>query len=354
MRKFIPISTIATAPPPLSPSTTLPSPLSDYNGIGMVLFPAIPIADSAFDIATLSLISCLTLLSVLSLCFIFHLRLKSRISHHLQNFISLWSVRLLLVSFAAAWALNEILRLPFFHRHYLYPFLPNFTLSQQSNLCKIHIVLSLGLFEPGFLITLLFLLNVSIKKRTPRDISAISLIFFSCTPVLVLQLFFLFFSPLQNQLPNILQTSSILLIDSFDNKILRCTYPIFSTIVFAAFVMAYTLGLLFSYWRVVSLVINKSTRVRIHALAFSVLICLPLQILFLASSSFWRPGTAAYGGVMFGMFISVAVCVAVGESVLVIRPIADALAAGGEYCRWKDKVCVRAEVGRREAVDRDL
>ncbi|GFZ06356.1 hypothetical protein Acr_18g0005260 [Actinidia rufa] len=52
---------------------------------------------------------------------------------------------------------------------------------------------------------------------------------------------------------------------------------------------------------------------------------------------------------MFGMFISVAVCVAVGESVLVIRPIADALAAGGEYCRWKDKVCVRAEVGRREA-----
>lgn len=109
---------------------------------------------------------------------------------------------------------------------------------------------------------------------------------------------------------------------------------------------------LFSYWRVVSLVINKATRMRIHALAFSVLICLSIQVFFLALSSFFSAESPVYGGVMLGMFLSVLCCAAVGEGILVIRPIADALAAGGDCCQWRPGVrrLQPVEEGRREVM----
>ncbi|KAL6969024.1 hypothetical protein U1Q18_004818 [Sarracenia purpurea var. burkii] len=346
MRILAPVDN-GTAPAPVfPPQLPSPSPFYNFHGSEILLFPAIPIVDSVFDIATLSLICCLVLLSILSVSFILQLRLKSRRSQHLHRFNCLWTVRVLLVSFIALWALNEILRLPSFHRHYLYPFLPYLTLSEQANLCKLHVVLSIGFFEPGFLITLLFLVNVSIKKRNPSDIWALGFIFLACLPVLVLQMFFVFFSPLQAHLPDVFQASSVLSIDPFDNETQMCTYPLFSILVFAAFGILYSLGFLFTYWRVVSLVINKGTRVRIHALALSVLVSLPTQVFFMALSSFWIPENAVHYGVMLGMFVTVALCAAVGEVILVIRPIADALSAGGDSCSWK----APAEVGWQEVV----
>ncbi|KAL7230087.1 hypothetical protein ACSBR2_008594 [Camellia fascicularis] len=358
MRKLTSVEANATAllqvlpPSPLIARVPSSSPTNNYYGHGMFLFSAISILDSAFDITTLSIIFCLILFSSLSLSFIFHLHLKSRRAYHLQNFNSLWSVRLLLVSFVAFWALNEILHLPFFYQRYLYPFFPSLTLSEQTNICKIHVVLSLGFFEPGFLISLLFLVDVSIKKRSPQDMWAMGSIILNCLPVFMLQVFFVFFSPLKAQLPDVFHVSYVLSIDPYNNKILMCTYPLFSIIVFAAFGIVYSLGFLFSYWKVVSLVINKGTRVRIHVLAFSVLVALPMQVLFLALSSFWRPDHHTYRGAMLGMFVSVSFCAVVGEGILVIKPIVDALATGGHCLQYNTSVELRlVQVRRREMVD---
>ncbi|CAL5405453.1 unnamed protein product [Camellia sinensis] len=358
MRKLTSVDTNGTArgpillPSPLSspmpsPSPS-PSPSNNFHERGMLFFEALSI-ESPYDLVTLSLVSCLILLSILSFSLIFHLRLKSRSAKHLQNFNTLWSIRLLLVWFMSFWSLNEILRLPFFQSQYLYPFMSSLTLSQEVNICKVHNVLSLGVFEPGFLITLLFLVNSSIKKRNPHDIGAIALIFLTCLPVFVLQLFVVFFSPIEAKIPHAFETSYAHSLNGFENMFM-CTYPLFSTLVFAAFGIAYSLGFLFSYWRVISLVINKGTRVRIHILSFSIFIALPMQILLLTLSSFWRPENPAYGGVMFGMFLNVSLIAVVGEGIMVIKPIADALAANRDCCRWNTSVRLQTMVVERPKV----
>ena len=112
-----------------------------------------PTISKAFEFATLSVIAMVLLLSLISLVFIFHLRLKSRSSLHLRKFNKQWTVRLLLVVFVSSWAVNELLlRVPFVQE--------TLTLSKEFQLCKLHLVLSLGFLEPGFLVTLLYCLCI--------------------------------------------------------------------------------------------------------------------------------------------------------------------------------------------------
>lgn len=307
----------------------------------MILFiPPLPFLESAYDFITLSFITALLLLSLLSLTFIFHLRIKSRTAPHLQNFNSLWTVRFLLVFFISLWALNELLRLPFFRTGYVYPFPPNLTLTQQANLCKIHVVLSLGFLEPGFLVTLLFLVNVSIKKKIPHahGLWAIAFVFATCLPIFLLQILFVFYTRLGLRLPLCFQRSSILHKNEFGEETVLCTYPLLSTIIFGAFGIVYSLSFLLSCWEVVSLVINKGLRTRIYGLALTVLLTLPLQILFLGLSVLWSAEKHAFGGVALLVFLSTLTCAAVGEGILVIKPIADSLAAGGDCCSWNHRV----------------
>ncbi|GLU12080.1 hypothetical protein SLE2022_287880 [Rubroshorea leprosula] len=298
-----------------------------------ILLPT-PLLDSAFDSVTISSIAILLLLSLLSLTFIFHLQIKSRRSHYLQRFNSLWTVRFLLVSFITFWVLNEHLRFPFFRRRFLYPFPSSLTLSQQANLCKIQLVLSLGFFEPGFLVTLLFLVDVSIKKKTPHGCYATAFVLTSCLPILLLQIFFVFFSQMEIHLPEIFLRNSSISKDSDGNEMVVCAYPLLSTIVFGAFSAVYLLFFLLSFWKVVSIVINKALRKRIRALAFTVMATVPLQVLFMGLSVLWRPEKTAFSGAALIVFLTTFVCAAVGEGILVIRPIADSLAAGGECCGW--------------------
>ncbi|KAM7504916.1 hypothetical protein LguiB_003820 [Lonicera macranthoides] len=333
------ISISISIPPSTSLSPTpSPSPLAsnydDFTEHPIFYFPTIPVVDSAFDLATLTLIAGLILLSLLSSSLIFHLRLKSRQSYHLQNFNSLWSVRLLLVSFVSLWAFNEILRLPFFRRRYLYPFIPSLTLNQQANLCKVHVVMSLGVWEPGLLVTLLFLVNISIKNGSKSHAWSIAFVFLMCLPVLLLQTFFVFLSPMEAQLPMIMHRSSIVTKDDYGNKSVMCTFPMFSCTVFAAFGIAYSLGFMLSCWKVMAFVINKGIRVRINVLAFTVMTALPLQILSLGMSTLFSPESSAYGFIMLVMFVCVGMCCTAGEFILVIKPTTEALAAGGECCRW--------------------
>ncbi|XP_052186829.1 uncharacterized protein LOC127797735 [Diospyros lotus] len=350
MRKLIP-----DAPPPLLPSPPQPPPeklsSSDPLKEESFLYPTVPIPDSPFDLATLSLVSLLLVLSLISLSFVFHLRLRSRRSRHLQNFNTLCSIRTLLVFFVSAWAINEVIRLPFFYRRYLGRLLPYLTVSHEDTLCKIQVVLSLGFFEPGFLITLFFLLNVSIKKRSLQDDWTVPYIIFSCFPVFLLQILFVLPSPLKSLLPNVFHTSSVLTVGASGQKELVCACPLSNTIVFAGFGVVYSQGFLFSYLRIVSLVINKSTRGRLHVLSFTVLVALPLQALLLACTSFWRPGTAAYDGIMLGTFICVLSCAAAGEGIMVIKPISDALSAGDE-CLGRNSPPTEKSERRPEEVNR--
>ncbi|KAK4366008.1 hypothetical protein RND71_013888 [Anisodus tanguticus] len=322
----------------ISSPSPLPSPfellLTDPTFKPTVLLPAVPIADGALDFATFSFVFGILLLSLFSFTFIFHLRIRSRQLPHLQNFNSLWAVRLLLVLFASLWAVNEVIRLPFIRRRYLYPFLPSLTLHQQADLCKVHVVLSLGFFEPGFLITLLFLVNESIKTQNPFRTWGVVLVCLACSPILLLQSFFVFFSPLEAQLPVYMHATSYLSTDHLGNKSVLCTYPLFSCIVFGVFSIAYSLAFLLSCWRVVAFVINKKIRVRLNMLATSFMILLPLQILCLGLSPLWPPAEPTHGYVVLAMDLAVAWCVVIGEVILVIRPIADALAAGGACCPW--------------------
>ncbi|KAJ4835905.1 hypothetical protein Tsubulata_006168 [Turnera subulata] len=286
-----------------------------------------PSISSVFDSASLCLITGTIVLSVLSLSFVVHLRFKSRHSRHLQSFNSLWTVRLLLVSFVILWAFNTLLRLPFFRQNYLQRFLPVMSIKQQSTFCKIHVVLSLGFLEPGFLVILLFLVNVSIKKRTPRWSWVLVFISATCIPILALQVLAVFFPRLQSHLPAVFRRDSVIFENGFEQTVL-CAYPLMSCIIFGAFGAWYTVVFSVSCFKVVTLAINKGLRVRIYRLAFAVIVMLPMEIVFLIISVWWRPEEKLDRALVFLSFLCTTVITAVGQGILVIKPINDSLAAG--------------------------
>lgn len=349
MRKilFDPIGT--TLPPSPSPSPS-PSESSYYHEsqpsynnyetlYSYFLPPGLPVAgDSASEMATISIIIVLLVLSLFSLLFIFHLRIRSQWSHHLQKFNSAWSIRILLVILVSFWAFNEVLRLPYFRKRLIYPHLRPLNLPQEANLCKIYVVLSLGLYEPAILATLLFLLRISVKKRCPSQLSAITKVGSMCLPVLLGQIFVVFFSPLQAQLPEIFYRSSVVSKDLHGHKNVYCTYPWSSTIVFACFGMSYTLGFSLSCWKVLSVAINKSITYRINYLAMTINATIPLQIVLLALSALSSPGKVAFEAIIIAMFLCAAICVIVGLGTLVVKPTAEALASVVDYHRSNAKV----------------
>lgn len=297
----------------------------------MIDLPTLPFIDFAVDLAPLLLIAALLLLSLLSFIFIFHLRFKTRKSNYLESFNSLWTVRLLLVSFIILWALNELLRLPFFRKRYYSPLLSTLTLAQHVNLCRVHVVLSLGFLEPGCLVILLFLLNVSIKKKTPRGSWALAFLLATCLPVFLLQFLFVFFQRYELHLPKfLLETSKI---SGGDGQTVLCSYPLLSTILFGAFVIIYCFYFLFSCWTVLSLVINKKLRSRIYCLAVTVLSMLALQVFFLGLSALWPPEKPAFGVLELMIFLTMFTCTAVGEGIFIIIPITDSLAISEDCCR---------------------
>ena len=228
------------------------------------------------------------------------------------------------------WSIIELLRLPFFRRKYLYPLLPSVDISQQANLCKINVVLSLGFFQPAFLVTLLCLLNASIRKKTPKNAWAITFVFLTCVPLVILHGLILYLNPLEDRIPGVLRQTSVVL---EDNTVL-CAYPFLNSVVFAAFGAAYCAWFLFSCWRVLSLVINKGLRIRIYALASVVLVALPLEVVSLAFTVLWSPNDEVYAVVSLLIFLGAFCCAVTGEGILVIKPISDALDAGGNGCGW--------------------
>nr|GEW15484.1 trichohyalin like [Tanacetum cinerariifolium] len=281
------------------------------------------IISKAFEFATLSVFAVVLLLSLISIVFIFYLRLKSRSSPQLRKFNKQWTVRLLLVVFVSSWAVNELLlRVPFLQE--------TLTLSKKFQLCKFHVVLSLGFLEPGFLVTLLYLINVSIKQRSHKEKWSVLFVIVMSLPTLFLQAVFFFLTPLKEKIPSVMTRTSLFSVDSLGDNKMICTYPLVSSIIFCGFAIVYSMGLLLACWRVGSLVINKTIRVRINMLGMTVMLALLVQALFLGAESLWMPEEMGVGAVSLGIIVSVAVCSVVGEIVLVIKPVMEALETDGE------------------------
>ncbi|KAK8511959.1 hypothetical protein V6N13_073787 [Hibiscus sabdariffa] len=302
----------------------------------MIFFSTLPFLKSATEFFFVASIAALLGLSIFCICFILLIRFKSRSSRHLQNFNSLWTVRFLFVVFIACWALTEVIRLPLFLHVYLHPLFPNLTPPEQTNFCKLHIVLSLGFFEPGFLVILLFLLDVSVKRTTPKGFLSVFYVFASCFPLFLLQVYFVFLDGSVVCFPEIISRSWFRFeIDTDldpDTTVISCAYPFVSTVLFGTFGVIFILSFLLSFWKVVSHVINKALKLRIFALASTILVCLPLQVLLMGLSAFWKPDKTAHDGFAMSVFLTTFTCAVVGEGILVIKPIADSLNAicGGE------------------------
>ncbi|KAL0400545.1 UNVERIFIED_CONTAM: hypothetical protein Slati_4084400 [Sesamum latifolium] len=323
MRKLLRL--LSSLSPP-SPYSFLDSRNSSVHDNGF--YSSVPAPKIVFDLLTLLVIAGFLLLSLIAFAFIFNLHLRSRRAHYLQNFSSFWTIRSLLVSLASLWAVNEILRLPFVRRKHSYPFLPSISLQQQASICKLHVVLSLGFLEPGFLITVFLLVNLSIQKRKSRRLWSLISVLTLCCPIIFLQILFVYFSPVEAQLARFRHRSSVLSTDQYGNKTMLCIYPIFSCVIFGVFALAYSVAFLLSCWRVMRFVINKRIGNRINLLAVTVIVALTAQILCFSLSWRWMPEDVAYGGVVLAMFLSVVWCMAVGEVLLVLTPIRDSLAAG--------------------------
>lgn len=140
----------------------------------------------------------------------------------------------------------------------------------------------------------------------------------------------MFLNPLENRVPGLLRQTSVIL----EDDTVLCAYPFLNSVVFAGFGATYCAWFLFSCWRVLSLVINKNLRLRIYALASVVLVALPLQVVSLAFSVLWSPEDEVYGVVSLFVFLGAFCCAVTGEGILVIKPISEALEAGGNCCRW--------------------
>ncbi|CAN1170720.1 hypothetical protein LINPERHAP2_LOCUS29146 [Linum perenne] len=301
-----------------------------------------PLLEVIVDLVTLCSIFAILILSLVSLLFVFHLYLKSTTaagssSRHLRSFNSLWSARFCLVLFITLWALTNLIRIPTFRRSYTPKGL---TVSQQVVLCKLHVSLSLGLFEPGFLVTLLYLVNISVNKTAPPRHSFAAFLFVSvaCLPPFLLQIFIVAFGASVFHLPAFFNRSYLIPKsvlsgkehNNTDEDEVLCLYPFMSCIVFGGFVVWYLVAFSISCFKALTLVINKGLRMRLYGLTLVVMITLPLQLVSLGFSVMWTPRDEAYAVLSLMIFLTALVIAAVGEGILVIRPIADSLAVGSQ------------------------
>lgn len=207
----------------------------------------------------------------------------------------------------------------------------------------------MGFLEPCFFLTALFLVHGSLRKVpfTPRRAwngKVVALILICCLPVFLFQLFFVVISPsigfkksggvynLENEgyggkVPYYFTQAFVnVTIDS--REVAVCCYPFLSTLVLASFGILYSAYFLLLGWRVVRVVINRYLQRRLYGLLGALLLLLPLHVLFLGLSVLSKPTHVSFELLSFFAFIMVLLCTTVGEGILVIRPIADALAVG--------------------------
>ncbi|KAJ7552556.1 hypothetical protein O6H91_06G060200 [Diphasiastrum complanatum] len=83
---------------------------------------------------------------------------------------------------------------------------------------------------------------------------------------------------------------------------------------------------LFLGWRLRRILFNRKLQIRMCCLVLIVVLCLPIHVIFLGLSILSRPREVTFEVVRFLAFLSLLMCVLVGEGILAIRPIVYTLA----------------------------
>lgn len=249
----------------------------------------------------------------------------------LRNFDSPWVVRMVLIFFSILWTLGELFRLPWLREkdrlfHTMGP-------SSQANLCRFHVVWSIGLMEPGLLLTVLFLVQGSLQE-VPRHINARVLLFMvlSCLPVFTVQFVLAAagrgesHKGFGSKLPMYFTGSYKVVEDGDDSRFTLCNYPLFSILALGIFSAAFVVYFALLGYRMLCHVINRRLRLRVYWLVVTVVLFLPLHVTFLGITVRLDPNRMVHEVLMFLGFLTLLLCVAAAMGVLVVLPVADAIA----------------------------
>lgn len=261
----------------------------------------------------------------------FHFRVGKERQPLLRDFDSPWIVRMVLICFSVLWTLGELLRLPWLRGKDR--ILHNMGLSSQENLCRFHVVWSIGLMEPGLLLTVLFLVQGSLKEA-PRHLNGRVLLFMflSCLPVFILQFVFAAAGRGESnrgfgsELPSYFTGSYKVVGEDEGSQLALCNYPLFSILTLGVFSIVFVVYFARLGYQMLCHVINRRLRLRVYWLVLTVILFLPLHVTLLGVTVRLDPNRTVHEVLMFLGFLTLLLCVAAAMGVLVVLPVADAIA----------------------------
>lgn len=304
-----------------------------------------PLQNSTVDalgLATLVLIVLLCLASIFCVSYVLYFRLQIRRGQllALREFNAFWVVRILLIAFAILWGAVELLRLPLLRREG--NLFHSLGFEGQATLCRIYTVASIGFVEPCFFLSALFLVQGSVDApfvpQKKWNEKAMGRILLCCLPVFVVQACIVLVSANLtsdrysggNKLlgfPEYFTRSFIRDVNRQDDSM--CTCPLSNTLVLGLFSCIYDFCFFWQGWRMFAIVINKRLRARVCGLVLALGMLLPGHVLCMGLSVLSTPGEPLFELMAFLGFLTVLLCILVGEGILIVQPVADALAV-----RW--------------------
>lgn len=289
-------------------------------------------ATDAFGIGTLVLVilCCIagTLISVYVV--FFHVKVGKERLHPLRDFDSPWVIRIVLIIFSVLWSLDELFRLPWLRKGD--GFLHSLDWKSQANLCRFHVVWSLGIVEPGFLLAVLFLFQVSLHHSSALGSlngRVLKLMGLFCSPVFILQLLLVLTTHNENlrtSVPSYFTKSFEVAMDATNTERALCTYPLFSILLLGLFSAIFVFYFSYLGMRMLAHVINRRLQMRVYCLVLAVMVLLPSQVLFLGFSMRSNPSESAHQLLMFLGFLALLLCTTGAMCILVVLPVADAVA----------------------------
>lgn len=211
--------------------------------------------------------------------------------------------------------------------------LHNMGISSQENLCRFHVVWSVGLMEPGLLLTVLFLVQGSLQEA-PRHLNGrvLLLMLLSCLPVFILQLSLAAAGHgssskgFGSALPSYFTRSYKVIHEGSDTELALCNYPLFSILALGVFSMVFVFCFARLGYRMLCHVINRKLRMRVYWLLTTVIFFLPLHVTLLGATVRLDPNRTVHEILMFLGFLTLLLCIAAAMGVLVVLPVADAIA----------------------------
>lgn len=295
------------------------------------VMPLTRFAADAFGVVTICLVVVLILLGLLCIIYSFYFRsrIRSQGCIQLSYFSGPWIIRITFILFAIWWGFGEVIRLSLWSRA--------LDLKWQETVCKCYIVSNLGFAEPCLFLTLAFLLRAPLQKRELGILSrrwngkTAGYVLLYCLPVFVLQLLVILIGSDKShlvKLPHYFMSTAAASRKGKSDDITLCTYPLLSTIFLGIFATILTAYLFWLGSRILKRVINKGLQKRVYTLIFCVSSFLPLRVLLLGLSAFFKPDEFLFEALVLLAFLALLCCAGVCICMLVYYPVADSLALG--------------------------